>query len=148
MTRYPLLCKALEYLVDQWGPIEGRTRLMKLIYLADLEWARRHDGRPYTEAEYYRWNHGPFSREVLNAIEWMDGIEIVQTTTSWEGGETFTYRSGERTRLSEIKLDPIFLEILDAVGKKWARRPLKELLNHVYGRHNFLDRAFGEPLFQ
>jgi hypothetical protein len=121
---------------------------MKLIYLADLEWARGHDGRPYTEAIYYRWNHGPFSREVLNALEWMDGIEIVQTAVSWDGGDTYRYRSGARTRLSGVELDPTFVELLDRVGKQWSSRPLKELLTHVYGRDHFLDRAFGEPLFQ
>jgi hypothetical protein len=57
MARFPLLCKALEHLVDRWGTVEGRTRLMKLLYLADLGWARKHGG-PYTEAQYYRWNHG------------------------------------------------------------------------------------------
>jgi hypothetical protein len=31
VARNPLLCKALEYLIDHWGPMEGRTRLMKLI---------------------------------------------------------------------------------------------------------------------
>jgi hypothetical protein len=121
---------------------------MKLVYLADLEWAKAHDGRPYTEAKYYRWNHGPFSREVLSVVEWLDGIEIVQSTVEWEGGETFCYRSGTRTRLSKVVLDEDFVELLDRVGKTWTNRPLKELLKHVYGRENFLDRAFGEPLFQ
>ena len=44
MVAFPRLCKALEHLVDRWGPVEGRTRFMKLIYLADLEWARTHSG--------------------------------------------------------------------------------------------------------
>jgi hypothetical protein len=121
---------------------------MKLIYLADLAWAKSHEGRPYTEAEYYRWNHGPFSREVLAALEWMDGIEIVQTTSSWDGGETFCYRSGTRTRLSAVQLDTTFDEVLDRVGKQWAARPLRELLKHVYDKDNFLQRAFGEPLLK
>ena len=88
MTASPKLCRALEYLIDQWGPIEGRTRLVKLIYLVDLEWSATHLG-PYTEAKYYRWNHGPFSRELLKAIEWMDGIEIVQGSVPWNGGDTY-----------------------------------------------------------
>src|SRR6516162_4826023 len=112
MAIYPRLSKAIEHLVDAWGPVEGRTRLMKLVYLADLEWAKAHDGRPYTEAKYYRWNHGPFSREVLSVVEWLDGIEIVQSTVAWEGGETFCYRSGTRTSLSKVVLDEDFVELL------------------------------------
>jgi|SRR5579872_652068 len=140
------LCKAVEYLVDRWGPVEGRTRLMKLIYLADLDWAVGHGGQPYTEAHYYRWNHGPFSREVLRALEWMDGIEIVEVTTSWEQGELHRYRSGDRTRLHKVNLDNDFKAILDKVGSQWRHRPLRDLLDHVYTRKQFKDKVFGEPL--
>lgn len=146
MTRNPLLCRALEYLVDRWGPVEGRTRLTKLIYLADFEWARTHP-RPYTEAKYYRWNHGPFSREVLQALEWMDGIEIVATPTQWEGGTVFCYRPGENTRLAKVTLDPTFVTLLDAVGSRWGNRPLKELLEHVYADEGFATKDFGDNLF-
>jgi hypothetical protein len=144
MARFPKLCKALEHLVDRWGPVEDRTRLTKLIYLADLEWARRNGGA-YTEAKYYRWNHGPFSREVLESLEWMDGIEVVQNALSWNGEDRVSYHSGARTRLSGIDLDPTFVEILDRVGEQWSSRPLKELFDHVYARDKFQARAFGEP---
>jgi hypothetical protein len=79
--RYPRLKKALEYLVDEHGPIDGRTRLLKLVYLADREYSQRH-GHPYTEAKYYRWNHGPFARESLEVLEWLDGVEIVEESRS------------------------------------------------------------------
>jgi hypothetical protein len=147
MAKFPLLCKALEHLVGRWGPVEGRTRLMKLIYLADLEWAGRH-GIAYTEARYYRWNYGPFAREVLEALDWMDGIEIVQSALPHEGGDTYYYRIGSRTRLSLVKLAPAFAELLDRVGEKWSGCPLKDLLAHVYGKASFQDRAFGDPLLQ
>ncbi len=140
------LCKALEYLVDRWGPVDGHTRLMKLIYLADLAWAAGHDGRPYTEASYYRWNHGPFSREVLRALEWMDGIEVVEETSPWEGGETQRYRPGGRTRLGDVELDQEFKAILDSVVDQWRYRPLDEFLEHVYGGEQFKDKEFGQPL--
>lgn len=146
MAACPKLCKALEYLVDRHGPVEGRTRLMKLVYLADLEWARAHGGKPYTEAGYYRWNHGPFSREVLRALEWMDGIEVVTRDVPWDGGNTFCYSSGESTRLSHVKLDDDFVAVLDAVGARWRSRPLKELLEHVYGDQSFTQKEFGDAL--
>jgi hypothetical protein len=144
---FPKLCKSLEYLVDRWGPVEGRTRFMKLIYLADLEWARTHGNAPYTEANYYRWNHGPFSREVLRALEWMDGIEIVTSNVPWDGGSTFRYSSGESTRLSHVSLDQEFVALLDAVGSRWRSRPLRELLEYVYGDAAFTQKEFGEHLF-
>jgi hypothetical protein len=146
MAQFPKLCKSLEYLVDRWGPIEGRARFMKLIYLADLEWARTHKNAPYTEASYYRWNHGPFSREVLRALEWMDGIELVTTNIPWDGSNTFRYSSGESTRLSHVQLDPEFVSLLDIIGNRWGNRPFRELLEHVYGDAGLTEKEFGEHL--
>ncbi len=147
MAPFPKLCRALEYLVDRWGPIDGRTRFMKLIYLADLEWAKTHGNAPYTEASYYRWNHGPFSREVLRALEWMDGIELVTSNVPWDGGNTFRYSPGESTRLSDVELEPEFMSLLDRIGSGWGNRPLRDLLEHVYGDAVFTAKEFGEHLF-
>lgn len=148
MLTHPRLCKALERLIDRWGPIEGRTRLLKLIYLADLEWARAHSERPYTEANYYLWNHGPFAREVLEAIEWMDGIEILQGTVAWEGGDTYCYSPGASTRLKAVELDLDFIAILDRLASEWLPRPLSDLLEHVYSDGQMQDREFGEQLLR
>ncbi len=146
MNRYPKLCKALEYLVDKWGPIQGRTRLLKLVYLADHEWAKGHGGKPYTEAGYYRWNHGPFSREYLRALEWLDGVEIVEDGQgNPESG--YVYKSGFSTRLGNLTLDPEFQTYLDTVGQQWAGKPLRKLLDYVYGDADFKTKEFGDTLF-
>lgn len=41
--RWPKLCKAIEYLVDRHGPIDGHTRLLELVYLADQRWLSAHN---------------------------------------------------------------------------------------------------------
>lgn len=147
MNRYPKLCKTLEHLVDRCGPIQGRTRLLKLVYLADHEWAKTHDGKPYTEANYYRWNHGPFSREFLRAIEWMDGVEIVE---AGQGNQesSYVYKSGVSTRLGNVELDPEFKDLLDTIGRRWSGKPLRTLLEHVYGDAEFKTKEFGDTLLR
>lgn len=138
--------KALEYLVDRHGPIDGRTRLLKLLYLADKAWAERR-GRVYTEANYYRWNHGPFAREVMTALDWLDGIEIVQKAVpNGMGGTLFRYESGERSRLAGLSLDPEFAKLLDEAARRWGKVPLKNLLDHVYSDKRFIATTFGQPL--
>lgn len=146
MGKYPKLCKALEYLVERRGPIEGRARLIKLLYLADAQWAAEHDGRPYTEANYYRWNNGPFAEEILRAIEWMDGIEIVEEPS--RRGDGYCYRAGEASRLAKLPIDERFLAILSQVGDRWQHTPSKELVAHVYSRTRFKDKTFGEVLLK
>jgi len=144
VNRYPKLCKALEYLVETFGPMHGRTRLLKLVFLADKCWAKAH-GVPYTEAKYYRWNHGPFSREYLQALEWMDGIEIVEEGDgSPENG--YTYTLGLNTRLKQQTLDPQFQNFLDEIGKQWGKKPLRSLLDYVYADSEFQTKNFGDVL--
>ena len=77
----------------------------------------------------------------------MDGIEIVVSATEWDGGTMDRYRSGESTRLADVKLDPRFVELLDEVGERWCSRPLKELLDYVYSDAEFIKREFGQYLF-
>ncbi len=120
---------------------------MKLIFLADLEWKKKQRNSSYTEASYYRWNHGPFAREVFDALDWMDGVEIVGKTEPGYSGVTYSYESGVSTRLRKIELDPEFIDILDRVGLKWHDAPLRELLNYVYRRRVFRNKDFGDPLF-
>jgi uncharacterized phage-associated protein len=143
--RYPNLCKTLETLIDHCESIDGRTRVLKLVYLADKAWYDDH-GKIYTEARYYRWNHGPFAREVLQALEWMDGVEVIQREVPGHQGPSYAYQSGERSRLSQIELAPEFARILLSVAEKWRRRSLQELLRHVYSDKAFSSTSFGEPL--
>lgn len=140
------LARSLETLVDEWGPIKGRTRLLKLVYLADREWYQR-TGEVYTEAKYYRWNHGPFSKEALEALDWMDGVEVVERGYAFQGGYVYEYASGQSTRLHKVELSPRFRSMLDTHAQRWSKRPLQELLDYVYSRNDFESTEFGEPLF-
>lgn len=145
MIRTPKLCKALETLVNHCGAVDGRTRILKLVYLTDKAWHARR-GEPYTEAHWFRWNHGPFAREVMSALEWMDGVEIVQKERSHSNGTLYTYLPGDRTRLSGVKLDPEFEQLLLETAKKWRDVPLQKLLKHVYADATFDSTVFGDRL--
>lgn len=141
----PLLCKSLETLVDACGSIDGRTRILKLVYLTDKAWYAK-QGRTYTEAKYYRWNHGPFAREVMSSLEWMDGVEIVQKARSHANGTIYTYVPGDRTRLSKVELDAEFRRTLLATAKTWRDVALPKLLKHVYADPEFDATRFGDRL--
>lgn len=142
--RWPKLCKAIEYVVDRHGPIDGRTRLLELVYLADQRWLRVH-GATYTEASYYRWNHGPFSREFLQALDWISGVEILERRHGgW--GVTSQYHSGDRSRLSGVHLDERFQGFLDDEAARWRSAPVQELMEHVYSDDEFGHAHFGEKL--
>lgn len=149
MSEHPKLCRAIEYLVDDHGPILGRTRLVKLLYLADLRWAdERGAGRGYTEARYYRWNHGPFAREILDAIDWMNGVEILETVADNPVGVEYRYVSGRRTRLRPVTLNPEFKRYLDEVAEEWGDVSLAEILAHVYEMPVFKNAGHGDSILE
>lgn len=145
MTATPRLCKAIEHVVSRWGPIEDHIRLMTILYLAERAWAKNHH-EPHTEATFYRWNNGSFSHEVLHALEWMDGIEVVQYPVAWDGGGIYGYRSGGRTRLKDVQLNSGFIQILDQISESWRNRSLGELLEYVYTSAEFQGKGYGQPL--
>jgi antitoxin SocA-like protein len=144
-VRNPKLCKALETLVATCGSIDGRTRMVKLVYLTDKAWYAKH-GEQYTEASYFRWNHGPYAREVLHALAWMDGVEIVETEHPHPNGMLYTYEPGKRSRLGAVTLDEDFRKLLLETAKKWRSAPLKTLLAHVYADTTFNATIFGDRL--
>jgi hypothetical protein len=39
------------------------------------------------------------------------------------------------------------VSLLDTIGSRWGNRPLRDLLEHVYGDATFTKKEFGEHLF-
>ena len=83
-----------------------------------------------------------YAREVLNALEWMDGVEIVQKAVHWPTATGYVYEPGPSTRLRQVKLDPEFEKELRATATKWQHESLKRLLTHVYS-----DSVFDKTMF-
>ena len=64
----PLLHDIILYIASHFPEGVGRTRLMKLLFLVDAIHSRLY-GRTATGLKWVRWYYGPFSREVLDAID-------------------------------------------------------------------------------
>src|SRR5579864_7552189 len=68
------------------------TRLVKLIYLADLEWRRTHAGEPLSELGWFFHLYGPYAHEFdellggedAEAVELVDGRTATRITFSEE----------------------------------------------------------------
>lgn len=131
--KHPILCKALVAAVEA-SPFTNRVKLPWLIYLADLAWSKTH-GKAYTEATYYRWNSGSISREILESLQWLYGLEVLERYGF--------YVVGPRSRLGAVELDPEFLKELTDICRWWGQSSEEELQEHMYesfGEANFGDR--------
>lgn len=63
------LVQLIVWLAQQRGEQLTTLRLVKFLYLADLFWAREHEGRTLTGWPWAFVHFGPFAREALDTIE-------------------------------------------------------------------------------
>ncbi len=131
--------KAIIYhIIERLGLVDGRTRLMKLIYLADLEAAKklRH---PISGARFYSYIHGPFAKEVLHTIDELKGFWIDERVTrNAYGDRSYIYTLSDFPFAEPLMVDnPEEESILNEVIEKWGRQDLNTILRHVYNTEPF-----------
>lgn len=120
-----LLCEARED-----GYALGRTRLVKLFYLIDLEHYRWH-GQTLTGADWQYYHYGPYDGQLVAAIEQTPGVEFQPKEQIDEGREFIDYEVQERTADYD-RLRPDVRAIAQRVYGRWVGGDLQSLLSHVY----------------
>lgn len=109
-------------------PPPAVTRLVKLLYLSDLEWRRTHQGTPLTDLRWRFLHFGPYANELGEILGGPD-VEIVEL------------RSGRQARHfafdAETLKEPMGLpeEVVSTVArlvKEWGDANLNQLLDYVY----------------
>ncbi len=105
----------------------AKTRLVKLLYLVELEYFRENKKR-LTETQWRFWHYGPYSQEIEVVLK--DPLfEVVKGTMT----NDFDYQ-GVRLRSTELqlKLDWSIARPIKILVSKWGKAPLEELLDFVY----------------
>src|SRR5205809_876267 len=107
-----------------------RTRLMKLLYLADYE-ARRFLGGPISGAKYIWHFFGPYDPKLPRWINRLKdcGVVVEAPVTYPSGKQGFLYTPGPTSTLESFS--PVEVEVLSYVCRQYARVELRELLEDV-----------------
>jgi uncharacterized protein YwgA len=108
----------------------GRTRIVKLLYLADHE-ARRYLGRPLTDLDY-RWdNFGPYDPEIQRQINCLKGEGQIQEVANLapEGYTWYQYNPAGRGVRCELGKEEAVL--FDYVIQTYSDMKLQDLLDEV-----------------
>lgn len=109
----------------------GRTKLFKLAYLADLE-ARKLMGRPISSFDYQWHNHGPFDRNVYEAIEELENSGLAETRPLHHGSGHVEKRLVDvKAQAALLGFSPAENEILQYVAARYMAVPLQELLDDI-----------------
>lgn len=140
------LQSSIIYLTDKLPGSLTRTKLVKLLYLADRI-AVRERGFPVTDINYRRYYYGPYSDEIVKALNYMRGFEILEVMgVSMAGRSFYTYYPGDTPRYRSLNLSPADQTILDRVIEDFGHMPLPELLDVVYDTPEFKATDFGKDI--
>ena len=116
------------------------TRLVKLLYLADLEWRRTHDGEPIANLTWKFLHFGPYANELADLL----GGPELEVTELEQGKEARRFTFGKETEKSGLPSEIVGL--LNQLVKKWGDVQLNKLLDYVYFDTEPMENARYEPL--
>jgi hypothetical protein len=125
----PDLRSLIAYIVAQArdrGITLNRTKLVKLLYLIDVERVR---GRrePLTGLEWVFFHYGPYAFELINTLEAMEGTELV--ASAWR--DSMLYRAAPGAPDSD-DWNAATKSTVDRILDRWAPLDLNDLLDYVY----------------
>jgi len=116
-----------------------RTKLIKLLFLADLHYFKKHQSS-ITGVRYRSYFYGPYSEEIMKAVNRLNGFEIEEYSgSSSEGRGYYIYTLGKNPRNLKINLRPEEKKTLDFVIKDFGDIPLPKLLEYVYSTEAFRE---------
>jgi len=102
------------------------TRLVKLLYLADLEWRRTHKGEPIANLTWKFLRFGPYANELADLL----GGPELEVTELEQGKDARRFTFGKETEKSGLPSEIVGL--LNQLVKKWGDVQLNKLLDYVY----------------
>lgn len=107
----------------------GKVRLMKLLYLLDVEYYRYY-GEIHTGLEWVLYKYGPFVFEIEDLL---GEIGVTDEEIPLEKGRSFKQLKYDFDMWGEdIKLPFKARGVLDNVFKQWGSTDLNRLLDYVY----------------
>ena len=111
----------------------GKTKLVKLLYLMDVENYRIRRAT-ISGLDWRFYHYGPYAFEIDEALKDLE-LDIPQdSVTTGTGHRATVFRSshGLRPRLSEHLPSSRELRVVNTVIRDWGETELNPLLNHVY----------------
>lgn len=127
-----LVRKLIVYIVDQFQDMEAEIstiRLVKMLYLIDLEYYNRH-GTTLTGIEWVYYHFGPYFFAVADIFQ-SASIDMDAREITTKSGRGFTYRSLESQDITR-DVDFATEQQINHILQKWAFEDTDSLLKYVY----------------
>lgn len=141
-----LLTAVVSYVTEHGGYLT-KTKLLKLIYLFDVEYYRIHR-RTFTELQWKYFHLGPWTREfdpVLSDL--VHHGTLLEVASSKPDYDTKFYRPAEPADIGKLFDKYSDQAILRSVLDTWGESSTGEILDHVYFRTEPMEHGVrNEPL--
>ena len=124
----------------------SRTKLLKVIYLIDVEYFRRHR-KTLTGWDWVFHYYGPYVHTFPQVLDKLSLSDLSETEELIEGGRRiYGYEVDEDQDIDDLVsfADRV---MIDDIIRRWSLEDLNLLLNHVYFETEpMIDAARGQPL--
>lgn len=107
----------------------SKTRLTKLVYLADWESAKKM-GRQVTNIKWYFHNYGPYVDDVMEAVREDVRFDVVNARNLYGESKTEVRLSEKQSKASSLSIDE--KEILNDVISATSSMYWNSFIKHVY----------------
>jgi hypothetical protein len=119
----------VKYVIERLSGQVGRIRLMKYLYLADLE-ARRYLGHPLSRFEYHLDRYGPFDAGIYNVLDSLKTKGLIgEDLYPWQGSTGFVYHDSSEPVV--FSLSPAERYLLEYVIRKFHAVEMSQLLEDI-----------------
>lgn len=139
-TRHTKLRDLIRYIVKNHGRSSlTRTKLMKLLYIADREAEAEFDEK-ISDTNYIRYYYGPYSEEAMNEVESLSSKEIRERRGRSSKGDFYIYDSTMETADAE-SLAPKEKALISHILEEYGEMDTEELVDKVYDEDDLDDVA-------
>jgi len=117
-------------------------RLVKLAYLSEVRFAAEHGSR-LTEADYFSWNYGPYSKQIANRAKALPDSIVEKTVGSASEGvsRTFVPKPG-----CEPSLEPGIKSFIDSVLVSYGSLETNVIVRAAYRTAQFQRTKKGRDI--
>jgi hypothetical protein len=128
-----LIPAVISYVTGKGGSV-SKTKLLKLLYLFDIEYYRHHR-KLFTGFDWKFFHLGPWTRELDTELNDLlqHGILIERPYETAEF-EAMLLRTEEPIEIRDALSDPSDASLLQRVLNDWGQKSTGEILDHVYFR--------------
>jgi uncharacterized protein YwgA len=146
-STYTKLDGSIVYLLSNLPSNPTRTKLVKLLYLADMLHSKKY-GRTLTGVTYYSYFYGPYSDQIIKSIKKLKDSDIIEEHggVGVEGQEYYLYTFRIDAEFPETLLGGSEKKTLDKVITNYGDRALDDILDIVYSTKPFVKTKKGQRI--